>query len=301
MKKSNTRICFIVNPVADRKRSVRYIDWIKREAKKQWHHYEINITRKNQNVAELAKSKSSLFDVIVACGGDGTINQVVNGIAGTDTILGVLPIGSGNDFVKSLKLPDSLAECFQILYTEYTSEIDLIHYNGDAQGWTANTIGIGLDGLANYYAGTFSFLRGHLIYVAGALKAAFKFRGREMMLNVDGKSYDDDYLMVTACNGKWEGGSFFLAPEAELNDGIFHLFLIKKLPLPTVLSYLPLLRYGPKKGMKGIETIKSKHVKVQCTEGLAVHSDGEHLGKEIKELEINIIPAALKVISPGAY
>lgn len=301
MKKSNTRICFIVNPVADRKRSARYIDWIKNESKKRWNYYEINITQKNQNVSGLAKSKSQTFDVIVACGGDGTVNQVVNGIVGTGTTLGVLPIGSGNDFVKSLKLPDSLPECFELLYLEHSVLIDLIRYTGDVKGWSANTMGIGLDGLANFYAGSYKFLRGHLIYIMGALKAAFKFRGAEIKLDVDGKKLDGNYLMVTACNGKWEGGNFHLVPEAELTDGVLHLFTIKKIPLPTILAYLPALRYGPSPGMKGLNTVKAGRVKLKSKTGLSVHNDGEHLGESIKDLEIEIRKKVLSVITVVNY
>lgn len=301
MKKSNTRICFIVNPVADRKRSARHISWIKNEAKKRWTFYEINITQKNQNVSGLAKKKSQTFDVIVACGGDGTINQVVNGIAGTETILGVLPIGSGNDFVKSLKLPDSLSECLELLCHEHTISIDLIRYTGDIEGWAANTLGIGLDGLANYYAGSYTFLRGHLIYVMGALKAAFTFRGATLKLKVDDKIMDGDYLMVTACNGKWEGGNFHLAPEAELSDGVIHLLTINKIPLPTILAYLPVLRYGPLTGMKGLTTTKAARVKLKSKTGLYAHNDGEHLGENIKNLEIEVRKKVLRVITITDY
>lgn len=301
MKKRHTRICFIVNPVADRKRSVQYIEWIKQEAKKRWNHYEINITQKNQDVIELAKSKSNLFDVIVACGGDGTINQVVNGIVGTETILGVLPIGSGNDFVKSLKLPGSLPECFELLYREHTVDIDLVHYRGDVEGWSANTLGIGLDGLANYYARSYKYFRGHMLYVMGALRAAFEFRGTKMELTVDGKNIDGEYLMVTACNGKWEGGNFYLAPEASLSDGSISLFTIKNLPLSTVLAYLPALRYGPSPSMKGLETIEGSHIQLRSEKGLSVHNDGEHLGNKINNLEIKIAPGVLKAITAPNY
>lgn len=301
MKKSEVRTCFIVNPVADRKRSVQHISWIKKEAKKRWTHFEINITQKNQNVTELARVKSSSFDLIVACGGDGTINQVVNGLAETDAMLGVLPIGSGNDFVKSLKLPDSLPECFELLYLGHTVHIDLIRYTGDAEGWCANTLGIGLDGLANYHASTSKYLRGHLIYVMGALKAAFQFRGANMEITADGKKLNDSYLMVTACNGKWEGGNFFLAPEAELNDGTVHLFTIKELPLSTVLAYLPLLRYGPYPSMKGVETIEAEQITLQSQSELCVHNDGESVGRTIKKLTIEISKKAIEVVTIPSY
>ncbi|MDX1641912.1 MAG: diacylglycerol kinase family protein, partial [Balneolaceae bacterium] len=177
MQNQNTRISFIINPAANRQRSVRNIDWLRCEASKLWKNYEIVIAKENDSLSHIAKIKSTHFDVVVACGGDGTVSQIVNGLANTDTALGVLPIGSGNDFVKTLGLNKPLSKCLQILYENHTAEIDLIRYEGDVDGWCANTIGIGIDGWANYYAHRISWIKGKVTYYLGAIKAILRFRG----------------------------------------------------------------------------------------------------------------------------
>lgn len=297
MKKRSTRVCFIVNPTAGKNKSVQHIDWLNHEAGQRWEHYEIVITRKDESVTELARKKASDFDMIVACGGDGTINQVVNGIVTTDTIMGILPIGTGNDFVKTIKLNKPLPECLDLLYLERISFVDLIHCQGDAERWSANTLGIGLDGWANFYSKSFKWLKGSIIYMLGALKAVFKFRGAYFNLTVDGQSQDDDYLMITACNGNWEGGKFYLAPKASVTDGHFDLITIKKLPFLVILAYLSRFRWGPAKWMNRLNTQHAKSIEVTSDRPLAVHADGEHLGTEIYHLRVEIVKDALRMVT----
>lgn len=301
MLKKSTRVCFIFNPAADRNRSARHIEWLKNEAKERWLHFEIDITQENQDVAELARSKAGEFDIIVACGGDGTVNHVVNGIAGTGAVLGVLPIGSGNDFVKTAKLDKTLPECLQLIYHGETTAIDLIKIEGDVKTWCANTTGIGLDGLANFYAHSYRRLKGHIVYVLGALQATFNFRGSTMKVRIDGAEHTSEYLMMTVCNGKWEGGSFYVAPKADMTDGKIDLLTIDKISIPRVLSYLPRFRWGPSEKMRGVNQLQCKSVELWSQKPLSVHTDGEFLGSEIKHLKLTVIEKILDVITPVDY
>jgi diacylglycerol kinase (ATP) len=297
MKKSSTKVCFIVNPTAGKEKSAQYIDWLDREARNRWDHYEIVITRKNEPVVHLAALKSEDFDLIVACGGDGTVNQVVNGIVNTNTVLGVLPIGTGNDFAKSLKLNIPLPDCIDLLYIKNTTSIDLIQFEGDAEGWSANTLGIGLDGWANYYSKSYKWLKGPVIYILGALKAAFTFRGANFNLTVDGNQQDGNYLMITACNGKWEGGKFYLAPQASVTDGLIDLITINKIPLICILAYLLRFRRGPAKWMKNLNSQTAKVIELKSDTPLAVHADGEHLNSTIQNLTVRAKKGILEVVS----
>lgn len=300
MQKQDNRICFIFNPAANRNRSSQHVDWLRREAPILWKNYEIVIADPDESLADLAQSKSMLFDVIVACGGDGTVSQIVNGLIETDTALGVLPIGSGNDFVKSLNLNKSLAECLKIIHQNHTTNIDLIRYEGDAEGWCANTIGMGVDGLANFYAHQTS-LKGRIRYYVGALKAILRFRGCRMEIVSDKLSYKDDFVMVTICNGKWEGGSFLVAPNADTSNGMMDLLTIKKTSNLMLVFYLLSFRWGPAPWMKGIKTFRSKSVEVSTAVPVAVHRDGEHIGTDIRYLKFTVEQNAVKVLTQKNY
>ncbi|WP_083750006.1 diacylglycerol/lipid kinase family protein [Rhodohalobacter halophilus] len=297
MQKSHSSICFIVNPAAgkgDRQTLHRIISG---EAEARWHTSEVVNVQANDSVSELAKRKAQTFDIIVACGGDGTVNSVVSGLAETNATLGVLPIGTGNDFAKAIQVRCSLTRCFEILQHHPPVPIDLIRYSGDADGWCVNTLGLGLDGLANYYSKSYKWLSGPIVYVLGAIKSAWKFRGSQVQLNVDGDRFSEKLLMMTACNGKWEGGKFYLAPDADLTDGLINFITIKKISFLKILFYLPFFRWGPQKWMKELKTELSREIDILSELPLAVHADGEHAGSEIRNLKINIVPGALKVIT----
>lgn len=296
MQKSEKRICFIINPAADRKRSARHIAWIQEEARKRWVSYEVIITGSRDRLDLIAAEKAQTFDIIAACGGDGTVSQIANGLVLTGTSLGVIPIGSGNDFVKSAGLNRTLPECMNILQSGRSATFDMIEYEGDIRGWCANTIGSGLDGLANFYSGRYKKLKGFIVYALGALKACFRFRGSKMRIIIDGKERKGEYLMVTLCNGKWEGGRFLMAPDAVMNDGILNLLLIKKLPVYLILAYLPLFSRGPSKYMKGISSIPCKTVEIYSDDPLYVHRDGEHVADSMQHLKLTLRERALNVI-----
>ncbi len=301
MHRNSTRICFIFNPAADRNRSQQHIKWLNKASHERWKAPEIQIVGKNQDIAETAHEKSHHFDVVVACGGDGTIHKVINGIAGTDTALGVLPIGSGNDFVKTLGLNRSPAECLHIIDRGLRKPIDLIRFEGDVSGWCANTLGLGLDGWANHFAHRNSTLKGALLYVYGAVKAAFTFKGTRVILEQDGEIQQDYFLMVTACNGKWEGGNFLVAPHANIADGKIDLLKIKTMPLAQILAYLPRFRWGPSAHMNGVSVATCKHLRYSSNKPVAVHCDGEELGTSIKDLRLFVSEKILEVIVPELH
>ncbi|WP_234570606.1 diacylglycerol/lipid kinase family protein [Rhodohalobacter sp. 614A] len=301
MQNQNTRICFIINPAADRHRSAKNAEWLRQEASKLWKNHEIVIADKRDSLSGLARKKSKEFDVIVACGGDGTISQIVNGLAKTSGTLGVLPIGSGNDFVKSIGLKKSLTECLKVLHQNHTTKIDLIRYEGDIQGWCVNTIGIGIDGWANFYAHQTSWLKGRITYYYGALKAILKFHGSEMQIKSHNDEEKNNFLMITACNGKWEGGSFLVAPDADLQDGELDILTVKKVPQLLLLAYLLRFRWGPAKWMKGVEKSRTTNLEISSAVPLAVHRDGEHLGTDIRKLKLTVEKNSLNVIVPEDY
>jgi len=129
------------------------------------------------------------------------------------------------------------------------------------------------------------------------LKALLNFKGAGMQLTVDGKDYHDDYMMVTLCNGKWEGGQFHLAPEASLTDGKFNVVLIRKVSLLTMLIYLPAFRRGPQKWMKKLDTMEGEHFTLLSERPLNGHIDGEYLGNDIRNVKLHLVKGAITAVT----
>lgn len=299
MQNNKSSICFIINPTANRRRSARHLSTLQKEIDSRWPDAEIVMTSTEKPVVDLARKKAAQYDIVVACGGDGTVSQVANGLIGSSAALGVIPIGSGNDFVKTVQLDKSITECLDILLEGFTTEIDVIRFSGDEEGWCVNTIGMGLDGLANFHATQSTILKGFLLYAVGALKACFTFRGAMMTLNIDGKESKNEYLMITLCNGKWEGGQFYIAPDAVMDDGWLDLLMVKKLPLYLILTYLPRFRTGPKESMRGIRSLRCKELELKSEKPIYVHSDGEHISGTVQQLKLAVVEKALKVVVCG--
>ena len=157
---------------------------------------------------------------------------------------------------------------------------------------------MGLDGLANYYAHKFQSGSGPLVYFWSALKAILTFQGSVIELLADGIKTEQKLLMVTACNGKWEGGTFHVAPNADMRDGLIDLLIVEKIPIHLLVTYLIRFQKGPSHKMKGIRLSKTKSIELFSKKGLAVHSDGEHLGSDIRHLKLSIKSKVLSVIVP---
>ncbi|PWN07658.1 diacylglycerol/lipid kinase family protein [Rhodohalobacter mucosus] len=299
MEKSPTSVCFILNPAADKSRSARHAAWLRRQAEQRWHRFEVVLSTPDEPMKELAAKKAAEFDVIVACGGDGTVHQVVNGIAGIGTGFAVLPVGTGNDFAKSLNLPESREAILDLIQKNKFQNADLIRFKGDSEGWCVNTLGIGLDGLANHYSKSFHRIKGFIIYVMGALKASFKFRGALFSITSgpEKKDLSGEFLMVTVCNGKWEGGTFYIAPGATLFDGRADLVTVDKISVPKILLYMSCFKNGPATWMNALNTQKVTSLNVHAETAVAVHADGEQLGTEIHNLYITVERGILPVIA----
>jgi diacylglycerol kinase family enzyme len=130
------------------------------------------------------------------------------------------------------------------------------------------------------------------------LRAYLKFRGAKLRVTIDSKTISDEFLMLTACNGKWEGSMFKLAPHAKLTDGIINLLTIKKMPLLTILGYLPQLNGGLSSQMDGIQYYDCKSIEIISKNGIAIHVDGEQVGNSIHQLSISVEKKALNVVRP---
>ena len=299
MEKSSTAVCFILNPSADKSRSARHAEWLRSQAEQRWNRFEIVLSSPDEPMKELAARKAAGYDVIVACGGDGTVHQVVNGIAGTGKGFAVLPVGTGNDFAKSLNLPQSREAILDLIRDNHFKNADLIRFEGDSEGWCVNTLGIGLDGLANHYSKSFHRLKGFIIYILGALKASVMFRGARFSISSGSEKKDlsGEYLMITVCNGKWEGGTFYIAPDADLFDGNAELVTVARISVIKVLLYMACFKNGPASWMKALETRKISSLHIRSDIPVAVHADGEQLGTAIHNLSLTVEVGILPVIA----
>lgn len=255
--------------------------------------YEIHYTKSRGDAGSLAKKAISLeFTHIISVGGDGTTSEIAGQIVNKEIRLGVIPIGSGNDFPKAMGIPLTAKESINTIVTGKIVKCDAAFLGSRC---FINGLGIGMDGAV---AHMFSLLKkyfGQSGYIVGAVFQAFKFAAFQTKLYVNECSIDKKLLLFGASNGPFQGGKFNLAPDASIFDGLLDFHVISDMNPFERLLKIPKVLKG-EKNLRKVDLIKSKQLEFETFVDLPAHIDGEVFtlvrGKhkiEISENSINLI------------
>ncbi len=284
----------IINPVAGGitvRKSRDIIDFFKRNTASA----SVDYTTKPHEATNLAQmAVKQNFDAIVAVGGDGTVNEVVNGIAGAQVALGIIPGGSANDFSKELNIPANLTEACQTIIESNTKRIDMGKVN---DRYFINVAGVGLDAQVSEAANESTFkVKGWLLYVFALSKVLIASQPKEFNLALDGKSRRIKAWQISVGNGGQFGGGMKIAPIADTSDGLFDVCVIKDVSKWSVFYYLPLVILGKHLSLSNVALYRAKEVEI-ISLGCLGHADGEVIKGDIFKFEL--LPQALDVIVPG--
>jgi len=286
-----TSYCFIYNPGANPAVSVKQFERLRKQTAG-WERVRYLTSRKMGDLQSLAREAAKHHDVVIACGGDGTAHDVANGLMYTDAAMAVIPMGSGNDFAKSLNMPYDLDEALEIIQSGRTKRIDMGRCN---ETHFVNSLGIGFDGLANYYA-YHSRLKGFPRYVWGALKANLYQDPMQVTISTDEEERTVSLLMITLANGRVEGGSFIVAPEARHDDGLLDVVTVGPISKFILPFLLPLLMIGRQQRIRQFGSFKTTNLRIRLDRPAYIHADGEIVDSNETEFEVEVLPSALKVI-----
>lgn len=268
------RYCFIVNEKSNSSRSKAYIDENSAKILKQFPHSAIINVQDPSKIDQIIEDKASNFDVLVACGGDGTVQTVGKHAHRQDKILGIIPLGSGNDFVKNLGIkPKMPIEYYiRILKSNNVINADVTSLNGIV---FLNTVGIGFDGLTNVYARKFTRLKGKARYAVAGMKAFFTSRRFKATIKYSDGVINDDFWLIAFTNGKVEGGLFKLSPNSNIDDGIAEMVLFRGYNrLKLIYAFMRLLlKRDLNDTLRQIISVKEAEVSINPNQ--FVHYDGE--------------------------
>lgn len=254
------------------------------------------ISRNYEHLTDLARRAARSHDTVVACGGDGTVRQVVEGILGTGVQLGIVPMGSGNDLAGTMGIPGDAFEALRLISHGPVRAMDLGRINGHC---FVNTCGVGFDGLTNYYASRVSGRPGMTMYLGAALKACLKFRAPEVRLQLDDRIIEGRKFMVTFANGRREGGGFHIAPEALLDDGQLHVLIVENIKSWRVPLLLPRFLNGTHMSIRETALYRTVEARLSTEPSVAVHTDGEVFDTRLSDMRIELLPGAIPVIAPS--
>lgn len=291
---------FIVNPSANRSKAMKRVGWLRNAVKEHWPGSRIVISKKAGDLARIGRDEAAKGHPVIACGGDGSINELINGVAGMDTVVGVLPMGSGNDFAKSMGIPLEKDAALRALRSADAAPIDLIRYDTNRGGGLCdNTLGIGFDGWANFHAHQNTVFKGTVQYLYATVKTAFTFKAVPMRLTLDELEITGDFLMVTLCNGTTEGGNFKVAPMADPTDGWMDVVMLGPLSIPGLFVRLPFFLTGSQFRFKDIRHMRCRSFSAEIGVPVGVHVDGEEVGEnDVVVVRAEVVRSGVRVLRP---
>lgn len=284
---------FIVNPTSGRGKGASFGRRLQEKLVRLKLDYDFVFTERPQHAIDLAAKASDRFEVIVVVGGDGTLQETINGMAGSKAALGILPVGSGNDFVRAVPIPVDMERSLAILLRDQRKKIDLARVNDRLYH---NGVGIGFDAWAVHTGNKVQWLRGNAIYLYSVLHTLISYKPRPVEVRFNGRLEHKTYFMMTIANGVSLGGGFYMTPDAKVDDGLLDLCLIEDMPKAAVIRNLLKVYSGKHKEDHRVEIVRTKKISIQSEEGFASHADGELLSLDMKELDIEILPKKIDLI-----
>lgn len=290
--KISNGVKIIVNPVAGQGRTLAIWPDLAGKIKQLGIKYSSCFTQRVGHGTELAKEAvKSGFRKIFVVGGDGALNEVVNGIDLNETTIGVIPTGSGNDLAKMLGIK-SISDGLNSLQCQKPKTIDL----GRALGCLfVNNLGVGIDALVASYQKRFKVFKGNLGYFVSVLRVLYNYRGYEVQIMTDEHRFCEKIISISVGNGQFHGGCFKLTPEAVIDDGFLDVCVISHISKLRFLFNIPKAIKGTHQRLKETKFFKAKKILLSAKEPLFVHFDGEVLFEPVKEMNIEILPASLEV------
>jgi diacylglycerol kinase (ATP) len=231
--------------------------------------------------------------VVVAVGGDGTVNEVVNGLWGTGATLGVIPEGSGNDFARTLRIPPDFEDALYCVLQGRVRPVDIGTVNGSC---FVNVASVGFD--AQVVMETYKIkkrIRGPVAYPLGVLKALLNFKPFDIEIETEGAKKTKRVVLVAVANGAYYGGGMKIAPGAVADDGLFDVCLVENMSRLRMLLLFPSIYSGRHLSYPEVEYFRTRQISIKCKDG-DINSDGEIIGRCPAEMVLH--PEGMAVIVP---
>ena len=290
---------FIVNPAAGKGKTLKIVPDIKELMESNSLSYKIEITKAPRHATEIegeyVKQYRNLR--VYAVGGDGTLNEVLQGVAGSDAALGNVPSGTGNDFLKSFcSEKDTMLILCNIINAEPVP-VDLCKMN-DMYFLNIASAGFDADVVANtQYLKRLPLIKGKIAYIGGILMSLIRLKNYEATFYIDGEEiYMPSVLLSAFANGKYYGGGMMPVPTAVPDDGFLDICLIDGRTRLKILRFFPRFIKGEHTKMKGVAVKRCRSVRMTCPSPVHVNADGELF--RLKEINIEVIEKGVKFIKP---
>lgn len=277
---------FIVNKVSGNGKGYKTWKKIEKILEKKQVNYEVFFSERPKHATEIARNlvQDKRTKIVVAVGGDGTIHDVANGLAGSAVPLGCIPAGSGNDFARGLQISIDYEEALEKILTGEQRKIDIATIGGQC---CMTVVGIGFDGQVakttneSMYKKWLNWLGlGSLTYVFSLVEVMRCYKPVTIMLHIDGKKQEfTNVWLIAVANCPYYGGGMKICPDARCDDGLLDLCIVHDISKWELLRVFPRVYKGKHILHPSVTMLKGKHVEVLPESPLLIHGDGEVIGE----------------------
>jgi diacylglycerol kinase (ATP) len=303
----------ILNPVAGHGNGLRARPDLERLLASHGLSYSLTQTERPGHAVELTcQAAAAGCDVVVAAGGDGTINEVINGLMAVKgagqrvPALGVLGVGRGNDLANGIGIPVNLEQACQVLTANQRRWIDIGRVTGGTvpQGrYFGNCVGVGFDAIGTIRAARLPRWGGFASFLVAILETIFLYNHAPLAtIEFGGQVVTQRSLMISIMNGqRIGGGGFIMAPQSRPDDGLLDLCIAEQMSSFRILGMVPHFMKGTQATQPEIKTGQAAHVTVTAQDGpLPAQMDGEIISTEGRRLEVELLPHQIEIVCRSA-
>ena len=256
---------------------------------------DVTVSRYAGQITEFASELAARgYETVVACGGDGTINEVINGIAGTDTALGLVPMGTANDFAVNMGISRDIDLACAIIRQRRVRKIDLVKVNHDK--FFGATACLGFDAEVAAFASIRRKEKSNpfLLHVLGGILKFFSYKPGTVELRFDGQRYFGDIFLVAFGNIRSYARGMLITPGAIFDDALLDICVVRRMPKRKVLSIFPSVYKGTHVNYREVTMYRARTVYVQSLGPMDLYADGDFMATTPFRLEV--VPKHLNVI-----
>lgn len=293
------KVKVILNPYANRWRAKSQLADVAQALTAVSLVHDIVSTSKPGQAVDLAfEAAQSGYDAVIAAGGDGTISEVINGLMraaqdGPTLPFGILPLGTANDFSDLAGLPRALSACAALIAAGQTRQVDVGQVNGR---FFINNSAVAMEPMVTLENIKMTRLSGELRYVVALIRAIVKMRAWQMQIKWEGGGYDGPAYLLSVCNGPRTGG-FYMAPGAEIDDGLFDFVFAPEVSKLTVIGVLLRLFRRTHIFHPAVTYQKSSWLELTSNPGTPLHADGELITEAATAVSYQILPGKLTLLT----
>ena len=284
---------FIVNPFSGVGRQKGIEKYLAKNLDQSKFEFSLVYTERPHHATELCEDAiKKSFNLIVAVGGDGTVNEVARPLVGTNIPMGIIPSGSGNGLARHLKIPIDPNKAIRLLNYFNSKKIDTVEVNDQ---FFVSIAGVGFDAfVAKKFAG--QKRRGFFKYAQISLSEYFRYRPKKFTLTIDGRKLEKTALFISIANSDQFGYNTSISPKAKIDDGMIDICIMKKVPMWKTIFLAPLLFSRKIDRSSYLEIIRVREVEIMQT-NMHINLDGESV-KMSKSLHFKVQPKSLTVVVP---